>query len=75
MKINKYGDFTNEEFVRAMNGLKSENTYEYNDKNINQESFFKKPDNFKIPDSVDWRTKGIIIFELFIINLVSRLIK
>ena len=81
MKINRYGDQTNEEFVRTMNGLESENTYEYyesTDKNIQQqqqEIFFKKPEDFKIPYSVDWRTKGINIFELFIINLVNRLIK
>ena len=66
LKMNKYGDMTNEEFVRTMNGVKmSGNTFEY--------TYYKKPEDLKIPDSVDWRTKGLIIFELFIKNLVSRL--
>jgi cathepsin L len=54
--MNKYGDMTNKEFVKQMNGL---------DLSLNV-SFsgtcdqYVAPANFKRPDSVDWRTKGYV---------------
>ena len=49
--MNKYGDMTNEEFVKQMNGYKVSN------QNGNT---FLKPSNVEIPDSVDWRTQGYV---------------
>jgi len=52
--MNAHGDMTNEEFVAQMNGFKAS-------KMLNENSHkYMKPSNFKIPDSVDWRTQGYV---------------
>ncbi|XP_061165783.1 procathepsin L-like [Saccostrea echinata] len=51
--MNEYGDMTNEEFTRVMNGLIMPNKTEYN--------LFKPTlDEKDLPDTVDWREKGYV---------------
>jgi cathepsin L len=52
VKMNKYGDMTNKEFGRLMNGYKSGVA--------KSENKFVMPSNVQIPDSVDWRTQGYV---------------
>jgi cathepsin L len=52
VKMNKYGDMTNQEFGRLMNGYKSGVA--------KSENKFVMPSNVQIPDSVDWRTQGYV---------------
>jgi len=53
MKMNKFGDMTNQEFRRQMNG--------YNSSIEKVESEFTyQSTNAQIPDSVDWRTQGYV---------------
>jgi len=55
VKMNKYGDLTNREFVAMLNG------YNKTGEMVKQSgSRFLKPSNVKIPDSVDWRTQGYV---------------
>jgi len=51
--MNKFGDMTNEEFVKQMNGYKMSNSR-------SSGSHFLMPSNVEIPDSVDWRTQGYV---------------
>ena len=51
--INKYGDMTNQEFVKQMNGYKLSTSNKEGSK-------FLKPSSVEIPDSVDWRTQGYV---------------
>ncbi|WAR11248.1 CATL-like protein, partial [Mya arenaria] len=50
--MNEYGDMTNEEFVRVMNGYKMANR--------TSGSTFLPPSNVALPDSVDWRKQGYV---------------
>jgi len=52
LRMNHFGDMTNTEF-RKINGLKMAN------KPTNASTFLA-PLNVKVPDSVDWRTKGYV---------------
>ncbi|CAF1538611.1 unnamed protein product [Adineta ricciae] len=57
MGMNKYGDMTNLEFVKQMNGLRRPSNVSF------PAACGKKyvaPSNFKRPDRVDWRTKGYV---------------
>jgi cathepsin L len=54
--MNKYGDMTNEEFNKQMNGL----DISLKDKISGDRHTFRAPANFQNPDSVDWRTKGYV---------------
>jgi len=54
--MNKFGDLTNAEFVRQVNGFnKTRSMIQSTDG-----SKFLAPSNVKIPDSVDWRTQGYV---------------
>jgi cathepsin L len=53
LKMNQFGDMTNEEFRATMNGLKAP-------KNLKANQLFYQPANTQIPDSVDWRTQGYV---------------
>lgn len=55
VKMNKYGDLTNREFVAMLNG------YNKTGEMVKQTGArFLKPSNVQIPDSVDWRTQGYV---------------
>jgi cathepsin L len=54
--MNKYGDMTIKEFVKQMNGL----DLSLNRTNGADRHTYRAPANFKLPDSVDWRTKGYV---------------
>lgn len=54
LKMNKYGDMTNEEFRKVMNGFK------YSAKTKSDSNTYSGPSNLKLPDSVDWRTQGFV---------------
>jgi cathepsin L len=56
VQMNKFGDMTNGEFVRQMNGFNMTKTMH----KTNAGSHFVKPSNVQIPDSVDWRTQGYV---------------
>jgi cathepsin L len=51
--MNQFGDMTNEEFVKQMNGYKMTKSH-------SSGSHFLMPSNVEIPDSVDWRTQGYV---------------
>jgi cathepsin L len=51
--MNKYADMTNKEFVNKMNKLNFSS-------GIHRIGVEYIPSNVKIPDSVDWRTKGYV---------------
>jgi len=53
--MNKYGDMTNKEFVKQMNGLKMTDDSQSGDRHT-----FIPPSNVKIPASVDWRKEGYV---------------
>jgi len=53
--MNKYGDMTNEEFVKQMNGFKMTEDRQSGDRHT-----FIAPSNVKIPASVDWRKEGYV---------------
>lgn len=56
LKMNKFGDLTNQEFVSMMNGFnKTKNMYR-----TGSNPRFMKPSNVKIPDAVDWRKQGYV---------------
>ncbi|KAL4216763.1 hypothetical protein ACF0H5_024486 [Mactra antiquata] len=50
--MNQYGDMTNEEFVRVMNGYKQSNRTSTN--------LYLPPSHVTLPDSVDWRKEGYV---------------
>ncbi|KAH3746764.1 procathepsin L-like [Dreissena polymorpha] len=50
--MNKYGDMTNEEFVRVMNGYKMANR--------TSGATYLPPSFVTLPDSVDWRKEGYV---------------
>jgi len=55
--MNKYGDMTNQEFVKQMNGLKSSR------RPVDTETdhhTFVAPSNIEIPAAVDWRKQGYV---------------
>lgn len=52
LAMNEFGDLTNTEFRATMPGL-----HQNNEKSG---STFLNPSNIKVPDSVDWRTKGMV---------------
>jgi cathepsin L len=56
VKMNKFGDMTNQEFVAQMNGFNKTRTMVQS----NEGSKYLAPANVKIPDSVDWRTQGYV---------------
>ncbi|XP_054713140.1 procathepsin L-like [Uloborus diversus] len=51
--LNKYADMRHEEFVKVMNGFRPKNV-------PSNASAWVPPSNVKIPDQVDWRTKGLV---------------
>ncbi|CAF3645872.1 unnamed protein product [Rotaria sp. Silwood1] len=57
LEMNQFGDMTNEEFRKQMNGYKM---------NLKNETIkfdrhkFLTPSNIVLPESVDWRTKGYV---------------
>ena len=53
LKMNKYGDLTNKEFVTQLNGYSQKESL-----SAGQGSVFVAQENVEIPDSVDWRTQG-----------------
>lgn len=59
LKMNKYGDLTNKEFARQMNGFNMTKRLSLSSE---QKHNFLKVSNVKIPDSVDWRTQGYFYF-------------
>ncbi|CAF1681126.1 unnamed protein product, partial [Adineta ricciae] len=54
--MNKYGDMTNREFVKQMNGLRVGSNVSFSG-TCDQ---YVAPRNLKRPDAVDWRTKGYV---------------
>jgi len=56
VKMNKFGDMTNQEFVSMMNGFNKTKSMQKQEGN----PIFMKPSNVQIPDSVDWRTQGYV---------------
>jgi len=55
MKMNKFGDLTNEEFRSQYNGFNASlSTIKESERQ------YYVPKNVKIPDSVDWRTQGYV---------------
>jgi cathepsin L len=56
LKMNKYGDLTNKEFIGMMNGFNKTKTMVKSSGNPT----FLKPSNVQIPDSVDWRKQGYV---------------
>jgi cathepsin L len=56
LKMNKYGDMTNQEFVRQMNGFNMTKSMV----SSNEGSHYIPPSNAVLPDSVDWRTQGYV---------------
>ncbi|CAF1620603.1 unnamed protein product [Adineta steineri] len=56
LAMNQFGDMTNEEFRKQMNGYKmpSEDESSY--------QIFSAPVNLILPDSVDWRSKGYVTY-------------
>ena len=56
VKMNKFGDLTNEEFSRFYKGF---NTTKDMPK-IQSDKKFQRPLGFKIPDSIDWRKLGAV---------------
>lgn len=55
LKMNKFGDMTNQEFNRIYNGYNMTKTM----KKTSQNKFVAEP-NFKAPASIDWRTQGYV---------------
>jgi len=57
LKMNQFGDMTNEEFNKQMNGL----DMSLKDKVSGLDRHtYRAPANVQVPDSVDWRTKGYV---------------
>ncbi|CAF4028090.1 unnamed protein product [Rotaria sp. Silwood1] len=56
LKMNQFGDMTNEEFNEKMNGFKIKNT----DSSKFDRHRHMAPQNFGPTDYVDWRTKGYV---------------
>ncbi|CAF0935773.1 unnamed protein product [Adineta ricciae] len=56
LKMNKFGDMTNEEINRQMNGL----DMSLKNKMDVDHHTFRAPANVAIPSAVDWRTKGYV---------------
>jgi len=55
MKMNQFGDLTNEEFRRQVNGFNASlSTIKESERQ------YYVPKNVQIPDSVDWRTQGYV---------------
>jgi cathepsin L len=50
--MNEYGDMTNEEFVRTMNG--------YRPQNKTRGATYMPPSHVTLPDTVDWRKEGYV---------------
>ncbi|CAF0847373.1 unnamed protein product [Adineta ricciae] len=59
LRMNRFGDMTNEEFRKQMNGFKMSAENEVNQDNYQT---FTAPADFVLPDSVDWRTKGYVTY-------------
>jgi len=60
--INKYGDMLHSEFVATFNGFNKtspKNLKAMHKKSVKGATFIS-PANVKVPDSVDWRTKGAV---------------
>lgn len=55
--MNKYGDMTNEEFVRVMNRFNSSNVLSFKRENSQE---YVVTSGIEIPDSVDWRAQGYV---------------
>jgi len=53
--MNRFGDMTNEEFRKQMNGLKVSTKTNNLDRHT-----FQAPSNVVIPDAVDWRKEGYV---------------
>ncbi|CAF3202882.1 unnamed protein product [Rotaria socialis] len=57
MEMNRFGDLSNEEFKKTMNGFKMS-------KNVDPSKYdrhmFLAPSNVAIPDQVDWRKEGYV---------------
>jgi cathepsin L len=56
VKMNKFGDLTNKEFVTMMNGFNGTKSMFTKSGNPT----FLVPSNVQIPDSVDWRKQGYV---------------
>ncbi|CAF1383361.1 unnamed protein product [Adineta steineri] len=56
LAMNQFGDMTNEEFRKQMNGYKMPSEDEIN------YQIFSAPANLVLPDSVDWRSKGYVTY-------------
>ncbi|UJR12299.1 hypothetical protein I4U23_016476 [Adineta vaga] len=59
LAMNQFGDLTNEEFRKQMNGYKISSDDEINSLNYQT---FSTPENFVLPNEVDWRTKGYVTY-------------
>jgi len=53
LRMNHFGDLTNVEFGKKMNGYKMRSA-------ASNASTFLPPSNVKVPDTVDWREKGYV---------------
>ena len=63
MKMNKYGDLSQEEFSRLLNGFKLPKHYEKKELREEMTEFerdFSEIDTTSIPNSVDWRNSGYV---------------
>ncbi|CAF0818349.1 unnamed protein product [Didymodactylos carnosus] len=56
MKMNKYGDLSDEEFRKTMYGLKTDQRIE---KNFDRHTFIP-PSNIVLPAAIDWRKEGYV---------------
>ncbi|XP_055372848.1 cathepsin L [Condylostylus longicornis] len=60
LKLNKYSDMLPYEFVSTMNGFNKSNSIVTYSSNKESGATFISPANVKLPNSVDWRTKGAV---------------
>ena len=56
VKMNKFGDLTNEEFVRFYTGFNATKKME----KVKSDRTFQRPLGAHIPDSIDWRDLGAV---------------
>jgi len=56
LKMNKFADMTSQEFVKIYNGFNASLSSSQAGSNM----LFVNNENLKVPDSIDWRTKGYV---------------